>query len=310
MTQAATTASGNLARSSSWILSCTSWMQQGCYIVLPINPSQLSFDLGIRTTNELARAAQLIYVWRFFGSSSTLVKPTINVTANSGYIVPSFDPSIVTDCMELVWSRTAAARGKAAQDSNVPLQTQVQMYDTALTEFAARLPAPEQTKDYIKDGVYQTVGAQLRPNASISDTGLVGNGNMPDLYTEENKHVPIGVQNLYAMFSLADERRITKVLRTGDKPDSPSGGQTGNRIMLIISTPVFPRLVVYGWFGESGIKYTENAEEPGSFDMTFDIVVDETVPKLGFGGWNDLMTTYVNGINATGTTLDFAKAQL
>lgn len=276
---------------------------------MPINPGQLSFDLGIRTTNELARAANLIYVWRFFGNNSTLVKPTLNITVNSGYIVPSFDPSIILDCMELTWSRAAVARGKAMQESDIPLQTQTQMYDTALTEYMARVPSPEQTKDYIKDGVYSKVGAQLRPNAALSDAGLVGNGNMPDLYTDANKNVPIGIQNLYAMFSLADERRITRVLRAGDKQDAPTGGQTGNRIMLIISTPVFPRLVVYGWFGESGLKYTENAEEPGSFDLSFDIVVDETVPKLGFGGWNDLMSTYVNGINDTGTTLDFARAQ-
>jgi|ERR1035437_373536 hypothetical protein len=301
-----TTSVGTKARSSAWILSCSSWADQGAYIVLPINPGQLSFDLGIRTSNELTRAAQLFYVWRFFGTHSTLTKPVIKISANSGYIVPSFDPSVILEATML--SNQKAETIRSGTSAGVDVTGQAYAYDRVLQNFMAKIPAPEQTRDYITGSIYADVGLSLNANPHLNDSGLQGAGNLPSLYTTQNKTVPIGIQNLYALFSLSDERRIRKVLNKGDDRDKPTGGQTENRIMLTISTLVFPRLVIYGWFGESGIAYTESSEEPGSFDISFDIVVDDTFPRLSFGGWNNLMQTYLDNIDTQTTTLDYTKS--
>ena len=305
-TTQATSPTGTKARSDAWILTCESWQQQGAYIVLPINPGQLSFDLGIRTSNELTRAAQLFYVWRFFGTHSTLTKPVIKITANSGYIVPSFDPSVILECTQLIQQKTEAVRSAESigQDSS----SLAYAYDSVLQNFMSKIPAPEQTRDYITGSVYSDVGLSLNANPMLNDNSLQGTGNLPSLYTTANKTVPIGIQNLYALFSLSDERRIRKVLKPGDDRTKPTGGQTENRIMLTISTLVFPGLVIYGWFGESGIAYTESSEDPTSFEVSFDIVVDDTFPRLSFGGWNNLMQSYLDNINSTTTTLDFAKS--
>lgn len=306
----------NLERSSAWVLTCESWMAQGAYIVLPVNPTSLNFDLGVRTSNELARATNMIYVWRHLAKSSMLVKPVIHITASSGYIVPSFDPSIILEAREVAADLKTTMenlRGQGlpdpdAEDRQEQEDQKAQLiantkaqYDALMESYGAHMPQPEQTKDYITGGVYKKVGLALKANPALTDTGNSGYGNLPNLYTEENKHVPIGVQNLYALFSLADERRIRKTSEN-------SKSQTENRVMLVLSTMVFPRLVVYGWFGESGISYTESAEDPHSFDVSFDIVVTETVPALSYGKWNDLVNTYRLGIADTGTTLDYAQA--
>jgi hypothetical protein len=304
-------------RNSCWILSSESWMSQGAYIALPINPTQLSFDIGVRTTNEMTRATQLIYVWRFMGTKSTLVMPSIKITANSGYIVPSFNPDTIRKCQELVEQRTMSVNAQRAtvrdlSRTEMALQREYEKlaaqeasnhrnYDQALQNYLAARPTPELTRDYIKGAVYKDIGSALQPNVRFTDNGLTGTGNLPDLYSENNKHIPIGIQNLYALYALADERRIR---RTSESERT----QTENRLMLVISTPVFPKLTLYGWFGESGISYSESADEPYSFDVNFDFIVTETVPRLGFGNWQSLINNYTENITPQVSTLAHARS--
>lgn len=305
------------SRRDCFILTCESWMSQGAYIAFPINPTQLNFDIGVRTTNELTRATQLIYVWRFLGNHTTLSKPIIKITANSGNIVPSFNPDVIHECQRLVMERTLSANAyrPRVRDLTVTdreLQREYERlvqtaaananeYDAALQAYMAARPTFEQTRDYV--GVlneYASIGASTSPNFKLTDSGLSGAGNLPNLYSQENKHVPIGIQNLYALYSLADERRIR---RTSEGATT----QTENRLMMVLSTPVFPRLTLYGWMGESGITYAESADEPHSFDVNFDFIVTETIPKMGYNSWQDLATTYTENINTQVSTLQHAR---
>lgn len=307
----------NASRRDCFILTCESWMSQGAYIAFPINPTQLNFDIGVRTSNELTRATQLIYIWRFLGNHSTLSKPTIKITANSGYMVPSFNPDIIHACQKLVMERTLSVnayrpRVRDLNVTDIALQREYERlvqnaaanandYDAALQEYMAARPTFEQTRDYV--GVlseYASIGDSLAPNFKLTDSGLAGAGNLPNLYVQDNKHVPIGIQNLYALYSLADERRIRKTSESATT-------QTENRLMMVISTPVFPRLTLYGWMGESGISYTESADEPHSFDVNFDFIVTETIPKMGYNAWQDLATAYTENINTQVSTLQHAR---
>lgn len=304
---------GDVQRDRPWILSCESWMSQGAYVILPINPEQLNFDLAIRTSNDQARAAQAIYVWRDYDRGGTsFVLPTITLTVNSGYIVPSFDPAAIAEARAM-----SLYKGQFMQtmDGEVPKGFVVdfqQDYASTLASggYLARIPDQSMTRDYISTGLYKQVGLELEPNPLLTDMALVQSkkSNMPGLYTEAVKNIPIGIQNLYAMFSLIDERRIRK---TSEKKISKhiDGSQTENRAMLVVSTPAFPRLVCYGWFGEDGLKFSESADEPGCFNMDFSFIVTQTEPLLGYNQWNELANVYAAEASSATTTLEIAQHQ-
>lgn len=306
---------GDIEHARAWILTCESWMAQGAYIVLPINPEQLSFDLAVRTSNDQARALQVICVWRNYDRDGTsFVLPTINLTVNSGYIVPSFDPSVITTARTLSTQKammlnpnmTGILNGEAAR------QAYKDEYENDLKDggFLARIPDQDMTRDYIGTGLYKRVGLALQPNPVLTDSAVVtsSTGNLPGLYSEANKHIPIGIQNLYAMFSLMDERRIRKTNET-EESSKVSTAQTENRAVLVISTPAWPRLVCYGWFGEDGLKFSESADEPTSFNMDFSFIVTDTEPRLGYGSWEQLASTYASEVNGGASTLDVAMGQ-
>ena len=304
---------GDVQRDRPWILSCESWMSQGAYVILPINPEQLNFDLAIRTSNDQARAAQAIYVWRDYDRDGTsFVLPTISLSVNSGYIVPSFDPAAVAEARAM-----ALHKGQFMQtlDGEVPMGIIVDFendYEQSLANggYLSRIPDQSLTRDYISTGLYRQVGLELEPNPLLTDMELAASrrSNMPGIYTEAVKNIPIGIQNLYAMFSLIDERRIRK---TSEKKISKhiDGSQTENRALLIVSTPAFPRLVLHGWFGEDGLKFSESADEPGCFNMDFSFIVTETEPKLGYNQWNELANVYAAEASSAATTLEIAQHQ-
>lgn len=171
-----------ISRRDCLILTCESWMSQGAYIAFPINPSQLSFDIGVRTSNEMTRANQLIYIWRFLGNQSALVKPTLKITANSGYIVPSFDPSVIHDCQRLVVERTMSVNAARPQVRDLDITDRAlqreyeklvqgaasnsRNYEAALQNYISARPSFEQTQDYIsKVSEYSSIGASLAPSA-------------------------------------------------------------------------------------------------------------------------------------------------
>jgi hypothetical protein len=289
-------------------------MSQGAYIILPINPEQFSIDLPIRISNDQARALQVQYIWRDYDRDGTsFVLPTLSLSVPSGYIVPSFDPAAITETR-----KRASAKSQWLNPSNgffdaAGAQQFADEYETTLKDggYLARIPSQEMTRDYIGTGLYREVGVELQPNPLLTDSAVAApgsSGNLPGLYTEANKHIPLGIQNLYAMFSLMDERRIRK---TDEERESRTmnGAQTENRAMLIVSTPAFPKLVCYGWFGEDGLKYSESADEPTSFNMDFSFIVTETEPALGYGQWESLAANYASEITSPATTLDIARQQ-
>lgn len=305
---------GDIEHARAWILTCESWMAQGAYIVLPINPEQLSFDLAIRTSNDQARALQVICVWRNYDRDGTsFVLPTINLTVNSGYIVPSFDPEVITTARTLATQKAMTLNpGMSSVLSDAARQAYKDEYENDLKDggLLSRIPDQDMTRDYVGTGLYKRVGLALQPNPVLTDSSVIASssGNLPGLYSDANKHIPIGIQNLYAMFSLMDERRIRKTNETKESGEVGTA-QSENRAMLIISTPAWPRLVCYGWFGEDGLKFSESADEPTSFNMDFSFIVTETEPRLGYGAWEQLANTYASEVNSATSTLDVAMGQ-
>ena len=115
--------------------------------------------------------------------------------------------------------------------------------------------------------------------------------------------VPIGVSNLYALLALADERRIRVSGQTDDGVQ-----QTSNRIIICLSTMIFPRLLLYGWFTPDGISFSMN--DPGEFTVNFSMLVTGSNPKLNFDGWQGLVDSYRQNMYNPTRTVDWASATM
>lgn len=111
-----------------------------------------------------------------------------------------------------------------------------------------------------------------------------------------DKHVPIGVSNLYAMLALANTPRVrnsgVKTEERMGEPNTKVVEQTSNNIVICLSTLIFPRLLLYGQFTPDGIQISMNADNPAEFTMTFSIMVSKTSPTLGHGNWQSLIQGY------------------
>jgi hypothetical protein len=127
--------------------------------------------------------------------------------------------------------------------------------------------------------------------------------------------VPIGVQNLYAMLALANEWRVRKSGVVKQVENSYEDArkvqqQTANRIVMGISTLVFPRLLLYGWFTPDGIQFSMSADNPGEFTMSFTLQVVATTPTLGFDAWRQLTDSYNTNMFKQQQTLDWMADRL
>ncbi len=260
-----------ISRSNAWIFTCESWLDQGTHIVLPVNPNEIEFQMPLRMTNESYRSTKLTYVWRERGFKTIFDCPIINFNIPSGNILPSFSEGYIRDA-------SLARAGENTADENVR------------EAYLGKVPPYRKWKNH-RTGVYANVTNNGKQTTDVGSKG----SNTPDLYRPD---IPIGIQNAYAFYALAEERHI-RVL--------PNGVRTDNRIMAVISTLVFPRLVLYGFFSEQGISTEESAENPGEFNLTFSLVVTDTFPKLRYNQWAELNDFYLNGITTDETTQEFIK---
>jgi nucleotide-binding universal stress UspA family protein len=118
----------------------------------------------------------------------------------------------------------------------------------------------------------------------------------PAGYVEDyDPTVPLGVQNLYRLLSLADEPRVTYTQR---------GGTKANRVILVMNSPVFPQMSIYGHITPGGLSWEEGAEHPNSFDITLTLTVTDTWPKLGLAGLGSLLSGYRNAVDNNYNTRD------
>lgn len=121
--------------------------------------------------------------------------------------------------------------------------------------------------------------------------------------------VPIGVSNLYALLSLADEPRI-RSLKPIDVEDRLIGQQTSNRIIMAVSTLIFPRLLLYGWFTPDGISFSMNADNPAEFTVNFSMLVTGTNPRLGRESWQSLTESYRKNMYNSARAVDWMASTM
>lgn len=82
--------------------------------------------------------------------------------------------------------------------------------------------------------------------------------------------IPPGLLNFYEFVEMLDE---PKILDDGSM----------NFVSIIASTPMFPQLVLKGYFNPEGLSWSENDQEPNAFDWTSQFTVVHTYPAINSG---------------------------
>lgn len=261
-----------LARNNAWIFTCESWMSRNMYIILPVNPNEISFQMPLCVSNESYRGAHVTYLWRDRGFKSLFDSPIVSFDIPSGNIMPSFSESYIAKAQSV---GRGLSVDKAAGDM--------------LNAYSNPIPSGSQIHD-ARQGVYKNVSKTGGSTDNVD--------NAPDLYRSD---MPIGIQNAYAFHALAEERRIRTL--------PGSNTRTDNRVVAVLSTLIFPRLVLYGFFSEEGVETEESSENPGEFNLKFSLVVTDTYPRLKYNNWSELNDFYMNRQTLDASTLDFAKTE-
>ena len=273
-----------LSRNNAWIFTCELWAKSNLYIILPVNPGTLDITLPIHKTNEVYRSTRITYVWREPTFKSVFDSPVLEFTISSGNALPMFNDEYIEGCSFM---------SKLITASDNPQQLK-KATDYVSSTYAAKFPGSANHED-VRTGLYAEVGTDNVDNGVMSTAVR----NAPNLYFSD---LPIGIQNLYAFHALVDERRLFK--------DTDKTYSQDNRVVVSVNTPAFPRLMVYGWFSESGLTVSEGVDQFGEVTCSFSLVVTDTYPRLSFNHWERLMSNYRENNGASEPTLDWTRIQL
>lgn len=112
-----------------------------------------------------------------------------------------------------------------------------------------------------------------------------------------DKIVPLGVQNLYAMLGLVEDVNTFR----------SENGTTSNRVIVGMSTLLFPQLLLYGNITPDGLTISMSADNPAEFTVGFSLLVQNSMPKLGYNSWIDLTNTYKNTLFSQQQTIDWMR---
>lgn len=112
-----------------------------------------------------------------------------------------------------------------------------------------------------------------------------------------DKIVPIGVQNLYALLGLVEDVNSY----------TTEHGKTSNRVIVGMSTLLFPQLLLYGSITPDGLTISMSAENPAEFTVGFSLLVQDSMPKLGYNSWIGLTNTYKHALFSQQQTIDWMR---
>lgn len=144
-------------------------------------------------------------------------------------------------------------------------------------------PSPSYAADVTRGS---RVYAQPRDGGGVKVNGLY------------DKIVPLGVQNLYALLGLVED---VNTYNTGN-------GVSSNRVVVGMSTLLFPQLLLYGNITPDGITVSMSADNPAEFTVNFSLLVQSSYPKLGYDSWAQLTSTYKDTMFSNSQTLDWMQA--
>lgn len=248
-------------RRNPWVITCERWHALGQYIAMPINPSDISWHIPLRIATEQTKGAHVTYVWR---------NNYLNVSIDGGIA----NPGTTLQDMELTITVNSA---NIAPMLSAAKQKQMMDEDPAGTLYSF-MPNPAATaSDLLQYDRYSAMANIMLTEAITSTADEAG------LISDYDSTVPLGVQNLYRLLSLADEPKIYY---------KTNGSAATNRIAILANTPAFPKLRLYGEIQPSGITWDESSEHPNTFDATIHLLITEISPALGINALTELLSAY------------------
>lgn len=251
-------------RRNAWVFTCDRWADHGCYILLPVNPANMTISNQLRSSQETTKRGKIVYISRNLKNRSLIRPPEIQFTIPSGNITPMFSNEYINAASEYALSK------KQPKFDSTPTQDRVKDDVANLSDYSAIKPSKiAHMKDRTSGTYFGSVSTQTKTN-------------IPNLY---NKVTPVGIQNLYAFMMLADEQRYYN-----DRP---------NKIHVHINSLLYPSLFLRCTFTESGLSWTESADDPGQFDLEFTLRVIGTSPSLGYGMLNQFFNLYAAALSET-----------
>lgn len=279
-----------LSRNNAWIFTCDSWARENTYIILPVNPGEFNVTLPIRKTQEAYRSTKMTYIWRDTKFKSVFDTPVLEFTVSSGNALPIFNDTYVSGV-------NFASLALASESDDASATKSTLAYITE--RYSSRFPGSDNHED-VRSGLYANVGSAATTDSSTDNSVH----NRPDLYYSD---LPIGIQNLYAFHALIDERKLVHVF---DSNGNKTSDHTDNRCVITVNTLAFPRLLVYGWFAESGLSVSESVDSFGEVTCSFSFIVTDTYPRLSFNHWERLMASYSSEMGSTQSSLDWTRLHL
>lgn len=247
-------------RSDAWVISCDSWDESNPPrpgLILPLNPESLEIRLPLRGAESSMYGGKFIARRRDPRTSSAFDYPSIALRFNSGNIVPLYDASKVIYAM---------------QESN-PRESQLHRSRGA---YANRPDSPD-PKPNTAGNTNNLYGLYVN-----AESKAAGPNRTPGIYAGLPE-IPVGVQNLYALFSLINEGWIKDAGRKDTGVETGVGAKKYtqlNRIRVSTSNLVMPGLVLYGFFDESGIRWAEAADNPTNFEVGLNMIITHSQPRL------------------------------
>lgn len=246
-------------RSNAWTITSDRWLAAGAYIILPINPESLDVSVKILSSEVAMKGNKFMTVQRWSRTNSAFDFPVIQFKFNSGNIQPVFNQAF----KHRVWQYANAN------------------FDTGFSSAGVLKPGDDQVGDHIY-GRYKTVKVS---SALGAPTGLYGG----------NTKIPVGVQNLYALLALMNDRWITSKTEAGFNGQSQTFS-AANRIIVNTNSLAFPNLTLYGLFEESGLQWSESADNFNNFETTFSLWVTDSNPSITTPNLSAMVTAYKNGM--------------
>lgn len=136
---------------------------------------------------------------------------------------------------------------------------------------SAKIPSMKNVGSH-RYGAFQNVKAKVK-------------AHVPGLYVDD---IPVGIQNLYAILGMMNDTWMLDVQEAG------AHRSVLNRVIITSNSLAFPSLTFYGAFDDSGIQWSESAENFNNFDLSFNLVVTHTEPNLNRIQIESLVRTYKN----------------
>jgi hypothetical protein len=251
-------------RKNAWVFTCDRWAEHGSYILLPINPANISIQNQLRTQVDESKRGKIVYIARNQKNKSLFKPPEIQFTIPSGNIFPMFSDEYI----EAAYRYSTHPKAKV-NDSRQALDNPT----VNMSNYSASKPSK------VSDMRDRIQGTQM------SSVQVQSGMNVPDLY---NKVTPVGIQNLYAFMMLADEQRFHN--------DVP------NKVHVHINSLLYPSLFLRCTFTEDGISWTESSEDPGQFDLEFSLRVLGTSPQIGYGYLDSFFSLYASALSDAQST--------